>query len=83
MLVSESVSASPGVGSYAYSEAGPTWSHAYLMPAVLPLIAMHAAPGSSLFEIGAGNGHAAGVLAGHGYHISGIEHSTEGVRRAN
>ena len=82
MPVNENVSASPGIGSYSYSEAGPTWPHAYLMPVVLPLIEKYARPGSRLFEIGAGNGSVAGVLAGRGFEVSGIEPSIEGVRIA-
>lgn len=83
MTTSENTSASPGIGSYSYSQAGPTWPHAYLMPVFLPILERYAMPGSRLFEIGAGNGHVAGVLAGRGYEVSGIEPSIDGVRLAN
>ena len=53
------------------------------MPVLPPILEKYAMPGSRLFEIGAGKGHVAGVLAIRVYEVSGIEPSINGDRRAN
>ena len=66
------------VPDYGYSESGPTFPHAYLMPAVRAALAAAPAP-ARLFDLGCGNGAAAAAMAELGYSVAGVDSSRSGI----
>lgn len=82
IFTNESARTSPSIEHYHYSEAGPTYAHPYLLPSFLALLEKYTRPSADVFEIGAGNGYVANVLAERGYRVAGIEPSTSGTKIA-
>lgn len=71
----------PGAG-YSYKTAQAAYPHRYIMPVVEGILARAGA--KTVFEIGCGNGAAAGRLASLGYDVTGIEPvETQGARVAS
>lgn len=68
---------------YQYSNALLGHSHEYLLPAVLDLLGQAGAPESQrLFELGCGNGSVASCLSRHGWDVTGVDASMDGIRHA-
>lgn len=81
------VSHSNDISGYVWDGAALTCAHDYLLPALLAemtrLRSTGASEGGRLFELGCGNGSVANVLAQHGWHVTGVDPSTEGIAQAN
>lgn len=63
-----------------------TCAHDYLLPALLKEMAQLRPTGTGggrVFELGCGNGSVANVLAQHGWDVTGVDPSTEGIAQAN
>ena len=77
----------PNTGcDYHYDNPAPSHSDAYLLPTVLRQFARLPFPSGGprrVFELGCGNGATASRLTSHGYTITGVDPSTEGVAVAN
>jgi 2-polyprenyl-3-methyl-5-hydroxy-6-metoxy-1,4-benzoquinol methylase len=65
---------------YAYREASASWAHSYLVPPLLSEI--ERLKPTRAFEIGAGSGHVASLLAKRGIEVTAIEPSESGVALA-
>ena len=74
----------PDIRDYAYEDAGTNGSHAYLLPRVLGVLDSLDLPpdGRRLFDLGCGNGAAAAALAEHGWQVTGVDPSRDGIRFA-
>ncbi|MEN3975974.1 class I SAM-dependent methyltransferase [Emcibacter sp. SYSU 3D8] len=79
------------ISGYRYANAAPKHTHAYLMPTVRRELAAFFATqptGSAdpamrrIFELGCGNGSMAARLTEAGYHVCGVDPSTEGIAQA-
>jgi len=74
---------------YAYHSADPAHTQAYLLPTVLrELAAAFGAPASKpserrVFDLGCGNGATGAALVQHGYAVSGVDPSVEGIQLAH
>jgi len=77
------------ISGYRWANDALTPSHDYLLPAVLHELKMlrqsvaPASKASRLFELGCGNGSVANVLAQHGWDVTGVDPSSEGIAKAN
>lgn len=73
------------IGGYAWSDSQPTGAHQHLEPALKSILQSErkaATRGNRLFDLGCGNGAMAGVCAGLGFDVSGVDPSPEGVAQA-
>jgi 2-polyprenyl-3-methyl-5-hydroxy-6-metoxy-1,4-benzoquinol methylase len=81
------VSRSEDISGYIWASAAHTCAHDYLLPTLLAEMARlrptAAAGGARVFELGCGNGCVANVLAQQGWHVTGVDPSTEGIAQAN
>ena len=74
--------------AYHYSSAAPAHTGAYLLPTVLNLITDNGGGNSTdyrprrVFDLGCGNGATAAALAKHGYEVTGVDPSEQGIRIA-
>jgi 2-polyprenyl-6-hydroxyphenyl methylase/3-demethylubiquinone-9 3-methyltransferase len=64
---------------YAYSDVLPTWSNGYLWPIVKRILAERKWPDRRAFDLGCGNGATANMLSEHGFQVTAIDSSTDGV----
>ncbi|HEX8410271.1 MAG TPA: class I SAM-dependent methyltransferase [Thermoanaerobaculia bacterium] len=67
------------VSEFAYVDAEPTWSNAYLWPALLKVLAGIDPAERRVFELGCGNGATARLLARNGYSVTGVDPSASGI----
>lgn len=69
---------------YVYEDSALNASHAYLLPAVAEILASLNLPHGRkrIFELGCGNGAIADALTKHGYQITGIDASVQGIQQA-
>lgn len=67
------------MSEYAYVDAEPTWSNAYLWPALLKVLAGIDPAERRVFELGCGNGATARLLARNGYSVTGVDPSASGI----
>lgn len=73
------------MNEYRYANAGPTWPHAYLWPALakeIDLLPRDALAAGGVFDLGCGNGATAGMLAARGLTVTGVDSSQSGVALA-
>jgi 2-polyprenyl-3-methyl-5-hydroxy-6-metoxy-1,4-benzoquinol methylase len=68
---------------YAYFDAAPAHTNAYLWPIVEQVLAAHVPRAGRVFDLGCGNGALAGRLAEKGYLVAGVDPSTSGIAHAN
>jgi len=73
---------SPAIPQTEYSSGAPSWPNRYIWPVLLRILDSHKTSARRVFEIGSGNGATANLLAGHGYDVTAIEPSREGVEVA-
>ena len=75
------------ISGYVWDSAALTCAHDYLVPALLDEMARLQSKETSgarrVFELGCGNGSVANVLAQHGWDVTGVDPSTEGIAQAN
>ncbi len=75
------------ISGYEWKSGALTSAHDYLLPVVLSEVArvFEALPAGErrLFEVGCGNGSVASVLTQHGWDVTGIDRSTDGIAHAN
>ena len=73
------------ISGYRYGGAQLGHHHAYLLPSVLRVLDSLGLPDGKrrLFELGCGNGSIANKLARHGWQITGVDPSAEGIAQAN
>lgn len=64
---------------YKYGSAEPSWAHHYLWPPLVKLLASRLQPGTRLLDVGCGSGATAGMLAGLGYTVVGVDPSATGI----
>ena len=69
---------------YHWPDAEPTCAHTYLWPALRSILAakVPADRAPRIFDLGFGNGATASMLSRLGYHVTGIDPSEEGIKRA-
>lgn len=67
---------------YGYSDAAPTHANAYLWPVLKRVIAEREWPDQRAFDLGCGNGATCAMLAGLGFHASGVDTSVTGIAQA-
>ncbi len=72
------------ISGYGYKDSALNNAHDYLLPMVLKLLDEQRVPACDkrLFELGCGNGSVAYKLSQHGWDITGVDTSTEGVAQA-
>ena len=70
------------VAEYRYNDDQPTFTNAYLWPALRRLLARHAPPPQRVFELGCGNGSTARMLAADGYSVVAVDPSATGIEIA-
>jgi 2-polyprenyl-3-methyl-5-hydroxy-6-metoxy-1,4-benzoquinol methylase len=68
--------------AYGWGHAESSYSHGYLLPAVLALLARHVGRGARLLDLGCGNGAVTARLAAEGYRMVGVDVSEDGVLHA-
>lgn len=71
------------ISGYKWSNAEPTCAHAFLLPSVLATLDGLRVPGKRIFDLGCGNGSVAHVLSRHGWDVTGVDPSEEGIGLAN
>lgn len=73
------------VSGYVWNSAELTHAHGFLLPALLRVTDMllENTGGGRLFDLGCGNGSVAHVLTQQGWDVSGVDPSTQGIKRAN
>ncbi len=64
---------------HGWVDSGPQEYHSYLVPKVISLVPAGA---RRVVDIGCGNGYLAGVLAGRGFEVVGVEPSPDGIAQA-
>lgn len=64
---------------YGYETPEPTWSNRYLWPPVRDILQSRLRPGSTIMDLGCGNGATAGMLVEQGYAVTGVDPSTTGI----
>ncbi|RCX32250.1 2-polyprenyl-6-hydroxyphenyl methylase/3-demethylubiquinone-9 3-methyltransferase [Thioalbus denitrificans] len=69
------------ISGYRWDDSELTSSHDYLLPALLK--ELRRLREGRLFELGCGNGSVANVLSQHGWDVTGIDPSTDGIAQAN
>jgi 2-polyprenyl-3-methyl-5-hydroxy-6-metoxy-1,4-benzoquinol methylase len=72
------------ISGYAYEDGDLNPSHDYLVPSVLKILGSLHLPQdrNRIFELGCGNGAVAEVLTRHGYQLTGVDVSVQGVEQA-
>jgi 2-polyprenyl-6-hydroxyphenyl methylase/3-demethylubiquinone-9 3-methyltransferase len=72
------------ISGYAYEDGDLNPSHDYLLPSLLQILASLHIPQDRkrIFELGCGNGAVAEVLTRHGYQLTGVDVSAQGVEQA-
>lgn len=72
------------ISGYAYEDGNLNLSHQYLVPPLLEILESLHLPqnGNHIFELGCGNGAVAEVLTRHGYQLTGVDVSVQGVEQA-
>lgn len=72
------------ISGYAYEDGDLNPSHDYLVPSLLEILGSLHVPRDrkSIFELGCGNGAVAEVLTRHGYQLTGVDVSVQGVEQA-
>ena len=72
------------ISGYAYEDGDFNPSHDYLLPSLLQILASLDIPQDRkrIFELGCGNGAIAEVLTRHGYQLTGVDVSSQGVEQA-
>lgn len=72
------------ISGYQHPEGGLSQSHGYLLPTVFEALGEldRDAAGRRVFELGCGNGSVADELARHGWDITGVDPSVEGIGQA-
>lgn len=72
------------ISGYAYEDGDLNPSHDYLLPSLLQILASLDMPQDRkrIFELGCGNGAVAEVLTRHGYQLTGVDVSSQGVAQA-
>lgn len=68
--------------TYAYGNADPSHTAAYLWPPVIETLDRRAPAGGRVFDLGCGNGAFAAELAERGYDVTAVDSSEEGVEQA-
>jgi 2-polyprenyl-6-hydroxyphenyl methylase/3-demethylubiquinone-9 3-methyltransferase len=68
---------------YPYEDGGLNQSHEYLLPEVVRLIGEIRLASKRIFDLGCGNGSVAAALARHGFEVTGVDPSEEGIAQAN
>lgn len=67
---------------YPWDTAGPTPANLYLLPVVTELLERFVPVPGEVFDLGCGNGYIMNKLSEKGWRMTGVDASTEGVRRA-
>ena len=72
------------ISGYAYEDGDLNPSHDYLLPSLMQILASLDIPQDRkrIFELGCGNGAVAEVLTRHGYQVTGVDVSSQGVEQA-
>lgn len=71
------------ISGYRFPQAGlNSQSHKIILPEVLRLLSELTTAAQSLFELGCGNGSVAHELSRHGWDITGVDPSEEGIKQA-
>ena len=72
------------ISGYGYEDGDLNPSHDYLLPSLLQILASLDIPEDRkrVFELGCGNGAVAEVLTRHGYQVTGVDASSQGVEQA-
>jgi 2-polyprenyl-6-hydroxyphenyl methylase/3-demethylubiquinone-9 3-methyltransferase len=72
------------ISGYVYEDGDLNPSHDYLVPSLLEILASLHIPQDQkrIFELGCGNGAVAEVLTRHGYQLTGVDVSVQGVEQA-
>ena len=72
------------ISGYAYEDGDLNPSHEYLVPSLLEILGSLHIPHdrNHIFELGCGNGAVAEVLTRHGYQLTGVDVSVQGVEQA-
>jgi 2-polyprenyl-3-methyl-5-hydroxy-6-metoxy-1,4-benzoquinol methylase len=72
------------ISGYAYEDGDLNPSHDYLVPSLLEILGSLHLPQDRkhIFELGCGNGAVAEVLTRHGYQLTGVDVSVQGVEQA-
>lgn len=72
------------ISGYRYTSAQPGHHHAYLLPTITKTLDTLNVPVSQrrLFELGCGNGSMAHALTHHGWDVTGVDPSVEGITQA-
>lgn len=70
--------------SYAYNKSGLNISHGYLLPTIKRLLTQkfESPAGIRVFDLGCGNGCITHALSSEGYHVTGVDPSSEGIAMA-
>lgn len=73
------------ISGYRYADGGHSYSHGYLLPTVLRMLNECGVQEGEkrLFELGLNNGSVANVLSQHGWDVTGVDPSAEGIAQAN
>jgi 2-polyprenyl-6-hydroxyphenyl methylase/3-demethylubiquinone-9 3-methyltransferase len=64
---------------YRYESPEPTWSNQYLWPPVRDIVHSCLKPGSTIMDLGCGNGATVAMLVEQGYSVTGVDPSTTGI----
>ena len=72
------------ISGYTYEDGDLNPSHEYLVPSLLEILGGLHIPQDRkhIFELGCGNGAVAEVLTRHGYHLTGVDVSIQGIEQA-
>lgn len=72
------------ISGYRYASAQPGHHHAYLLPTIIKVLDTLNVPVGQrrLFELGCGNGSMAHALTQHGWDVTGVDPSVEGITQA-
>lgn len=68
---------------YRYKSEAPSWSNAYIWPAIQKIIATRLRSGARIIDVGCGNGATSNMLAGIGFDVIGIDPSKTGIAIAS
>jgi 2-polyprenyl-6-hydroxyphenyl methylase/3-demethylubiquinone-9 3-methyltransferase len=75
---------SEDITGYVYDSADHNSSHNYLLPPVISLLGELRAASADmrLFEVGCGNGRVASAITSHGWAVTGVDPSSQGIQHA-
>ena len=71
------------ISGYRYDDNKLNASHDYLLPAVKAILANNLHSCQRIFELGCGNGSVANALSLHGFEVTGVDASEEGIAQAH